>query len=111
MKSTFLSNLHYFFAKTDGSYDIPNSADGDLLKTAKAEIEILIRGQQSLVKTIRDAERKHSEACLNGTIAQQVAASSTVETLKFALAVVTGTAVGGAQFNAILKANVKDQRP
>ena len=37
--SVFLSNLHYFFAKTDGSYDIPNTADGDLLKQAKKELE------------------------------------------------------------------------
>ena len=38
-KSIFLSNLHYFYAQTDGTYAIPNSAEGDLLKTAKKEIE------------------------------------------------------------------------
>lgn len=35
----FLSNLHYFYAKTDGTYEFPNSKDGDLLKQAKKEIE------------------------------------------------------------------------
>jgi hypothetical protein len=39
MKSVFLSNLHYFYAKTDGTYAFPNSSEGDLLKTAKKEIE------------------------------------------------------------------------
>jgi hypothetical protein len=39
MKSVFLSNLHYFYAKTDGTYAFPNSNEGDLLKTAKKEIE------------------------------------------------------------------------
>ena len=38
-KSIFLSNLHYFYAQTDGTYAFPNSAEGDLLKTAKKEIE------------------------------------------------------------------------
>lgn len=37
--SVFLSNLHYFYAKTDGTYEFPNSAEGDLLKQAKKEIE------------------------------------------------------------------------
>lgn len=39
MKSVFLSNLHYFYSKTDGTYGFPNSSDGDLLKQAKKEIE------------------------------------------------------------------------
>lgn len=38
-KSVFLSNLFYFYAKTDGTYAFPNSSEGDLLKTAKKEIE------------------------------------------------------------------------
>ena len=97
MKSIFLSNLHYFFAKTDGSYDIPNSADGDLLKIAKTEIEALLKGHAALAKAVHATEREHSEACLNGTTAQQVAASSKVDTLKVALALATGTAVGGAR--------------
>jgi hypothetical protein len=41
MKSIFLSNLQYFYGKLDGSYDFPNSVEGDLLKTAKREIEQL----------------------------------------------------------------------
>ena len=42
MKSVFLSNLHYFFAQTDGTYKFPSSAEGDLLKQAKKEIESLL---------------------------------------------------------------------
>jgi hypothetical protein len=38
-KSVFLSNLHYFYAQMDGTYAFPNSSEGDLLKTAKKEIE------------------------------------------------------------------------
>lgn len=41
MKPVFLSNLHHFCAQTDGSYRFPNSAEGDLLKQAKREIEAL----------------------------------------------------------------------
>lgn len=37
----FLVNLAYYFAKTDGTYAFPNSVEGDLLKTAKREIETL----------------------------------------------------------------------
>jgi hypothetical protein len=40
-ESVFLANLHYFYAQTDGSYAIPNSKDGDMLKRAKVEIEQL----------------------------------------------------------------------
>lgn len=40
-KSLFLSNLHYFFGKTSGVYEFPNSVEGDLLKQAKKEIEEL----------------------------------------------------------------------
>lgn len=42
-KSIFLSNLHYFFGQTDGTYAIPNSSVGDLLKQAKKEIEVLLQ--------------------------------------------------------------------
>ena len=37
--SVFLSNLHYFFAQTDGTYKYPPGAVGDLLRQAKREIE------------------------------------------------------------------------
>ena len=40
-ESVFLSNLHYFYAKTDGTYDFPKGVVGDLLKQAKKEIEEL----------------------------------------------------------------------
>jgi hypothetical protein len=41
MKSVFLSNIHYAYAQTDGTYKFPNSQEGDMLKQAKKEIEIL----------------------------------------------------------------------
>lgn len=37
--SVFLTNLHYFFGQTDGTYKYPKGAVGDLLKQAKKEIE------------------------------------------------------------------------
>lgn len=46
--SVFLSNLHYFCAQTDGAYKFPNSAEGDLLKRAKIEVEALQRENLSL---------------------------------------------------------------
>lgn len=51
-KSVFLSNLHYFYAKTDGTYAFPNSAEGDLLKTAKKEIEALEYFRQDISKLL-----------------------------------------------------------
>lgn len=45
--SIFLSNLHYFFAQTDGTYTIPNTLDGDLLRQAQKEI---LEIQNSLCK-------------------------------------------------------------
>lgn len=42
-QSRFLLDLHYFFAQTDGTYAIPNSSVGDLLKQAKKEIEALLQ--------------------------------------------------------------------
>lgn len=42
-QSRFLLDLHYFFAQTDGTYAIPNSSVGDLLKRAKIEIEALLQ--------------------------------------------------------------------
>jgi hypothetical protein len=41
-ESVFLTNLAYFFRKTDGSDGLPNSLEGDLLKRAKLEIEELL---------------------------------------------------------------------
>ena len=40
-ESVFLANLHHYCAQTDGTYAFPNSMEGDLLKTAKREIEEL----------------------------------------------------------------------
>lgn len=36
--SVFLANLHYFFARTDGSYQLPGGSVGDLLRQAQREI-------------------------------------------------------------------------
>lgn len=52
MKSVFLSNLHYFCAQTDGTYKFPNSAEGDLLKQAKKEIEALETENAELKKRV-----------------------------------------------------------
>ncbi len=41
--SVFLSNIHHAYAQTDGTYDFPNSLEGDLLKQAKKEIELLLK--------------------------------------------------------------------
>ena len=53
MKSVFLSNLHYFCAQTDGTYKFPNSAEGDLLKQAKKEIEALENENSKLSHYVR----------------------------------------------------------
>jgi hypothetical protein len=66
MKSTFLANLSYFYAKTDGTYAFPNSAEGDLLKTAKREIEQL---QTELML----AEKFHKVAILERNAAIEAA--------------------------------------
>lgn len=50
--SVFLSNLHYFLAQTDGTYRFPNSAEGDLLKRAKVEVEALQRENAALRKAL-----------------------------------------------------------
>lgn len=39
--SVFLSNLHHAYGRTDGTYAIPNSREGDLLKQARREVEEL----------------------------------------------------------------------
>ena len=53
MKSIFLSNLNHFCAQTDGSYNFPNSQEGDLLKTAKKEIEELNNEIENIKKILQ----------------------------------------------------------
>jgi hypothetical protein len=53
--SIFLSNLHYFFAQTDGTYTIPNTLDGDLLRQAQKEI---LEIRNSLCKFCLEYETK-----------------------------------------------------
>lgn len=61
MKSVFLSNLHYFCAQTDGTYKFPNSAEGDLLKQAKKEIEALENENAELKRYVEYVERYADE--------------------------------------------------
>lgn len=111
MNSVFLSNLFHAYAKTDGSYAFPNSREGDMLKTAKTEIEYYLRGIEQLRQEIHKAEVDHLHACMNLGVAAQVAKSSRWDTLNQAFALVTGTAVNGSQFNALLKSPKKDAFP
>lgn len=90
------------YAQTDGSYAFPNSREGDMLKTAKTEIEYHLAGIEKLRREIHAAEADHRHACLNLGAAAQVAKSSRLDTLRQAFALVTGTAVNGAHFNALL---------
>ena len=53
-KSVFLSNIHHAFAQTDGTYSFPNSLLGDLIKTAKREIETLEKENQKLRKSLEN---------------------------------------------------------
>jgi len=41
-KSEFLNRCNYFYLKLDGTYDFPNSKEGDLLKIGMKEIEFLL---------------------------------------------------------------------
>lgn len=58
--SVFLSNLHYFYAKTDGTYEFPNNTEGDLLKQAKKEIEAFYTSE----KLIGMLDMSYSATCL-----------------------------------------------
>jgi hypothetical protein len=56
MKSLFLSNIHHAYAQTDGTYAFPNSREGDMLKTAKREIENL-HAREKMCETMDKAEK------------------------------------------------------
>lgn len=103
-ESVFLSNLHHAYAQTDGSYAFPNSREGDMLKRAKVEVEHLFAGVAKLRSAVADAEKEHRYACLNLGNGAQVAMSARLDHLRYAFALATGTAVGGAEFDALLKA-------
>lgn len=96
MKSVFLANLHHAYAQTDGTYAFPNSREGDMLKRAKLEIKHHVAGEESLRQAIQEAEAAHWR---DGNNASQVR----LETLRYAFALVTETAVGGAEFNLRLR--------
>lgn len=89
MKPVFLSNLHHAYAQTDGTYAFPNSREGDMLKTAKREIEHAEQGIARLRRAVAAAEAAHKHACWNLGTAAQVAASAKLEHLTFALELVT----------------------
>ena len=40
--SVALEHMHHAYAKTDGTYDFPNSREGDILRRCKKELEHLI---------------------------------------------------------------------
>jgi len=61
-------------------------------------------GEAALAKAIVEAERKHHHACLNGNTLAQVAAFDQVQTLRYAFALATGTAISGMEFNLRLQA-------
>lgn len=41
--SIALEHMHHAYAKTDGTYDFPNSREGDILRRCKKELEELIK--------------------------------------------------------------------
>lgn len=100
--STFLPNLFHAYAQTDGTYAFPNSREGDMLKTAKREIEHHLAGIERLRREIHEAESDHLHACMNLGNGAQVMKSARLDSLRQAFALVTGTAVNGAHFNALL---------
>lgn len=55
--SIFLENIHHAYARTDGTYQFPNSREGDMLKTAKVEIEALLRRLENLREAVNEAPR------------------------------------------------------
>lgn len=99
--STFLPNLHHAYAQTDGSYAFPNSREGDMLKTAKTEIEYHLAGIVKLRTELLEAE----SALLDCPVYAMDAKAARVETLRQAFALVTGTAVSGAHFNSLLRSS------
>ena len=40
--SVALEHMHHAYAKTDGTYDFPNSREGDILRRCKKELEYLL---------------------------------------------------------------------
>lgn len=74
MKSVFLSNLHHAYAQTDGSYAFPNSREGDMLKTAKHEIEALHAELELAQKfhRVAVAERDHAQYQNSRTISEEL---------------------------------------
>jgi hypothetical protein len=129
--STFLPNLHHAYARTDGTYDFPNSREGDMLKTAKTEIEYHLAGLEKLRREIHKAEADHRHASYgnrdmvasavtqkmyesrhSSLMSKRVAAErlgERLDALRQAFALVTGTAVNGAQFNDLLSERPLDQ--
>lgn len=55
--SAFLANLHHMCAQTDGTYRFPNSREGDMLKTAKREIEQLRSALSRVKQQTKDYDR------------------------------------------------------
>lgn len=70
MNSNFLSNLHHAYAQTDGTYAFPNSREGDMLRTAKREIESLHAELKTAQKfhRVAVAERDHARHLANNEV-------------------------------------------
>ena len=56
--SVALEHMHHAYAKTDGTYDFPDSREGDILRRCKKELEYLIErsdnGDYNAIKTRRE---------------------------------------------------------
>lgn len=59
-------------------------------------------GIDSLRRAVHAADKDRKYACLNLGVSAQVATSARLDHLRYAFALVTGTAVSGAEFNARL---------
>jgi hypothetical protein len=57
--SAFLSHLHHQYALSDGTYSWPNSRDGDMLRQAKFEIEMLHAKLKTIDKELELARKIH----------------------------------------------------
>jgi len=82
INSEALDRMKYFFMKTDGTYEFPNSLEGDLLKICKREIEAknssdndkkqqslerakyLLESLDTYRKSINDHSYNHAEVCM-----------------------------------------------
>ena len=86
--------------------DLQLEGDGSALRYVARELMAENRhaaeGVESLRKAVHAADKDHRHACMNLGNSAQVATAVRLEHLRYAFALVTGTAVSGATFNALL---------